>query len=90
MRTPTEQQALAEIKAMIQSHVGDAIEQFAEILARVPESDLDPAIFGGIGKLLVRELQKADLSESTQWSLPFAFCELLRERMRERRMPAHS
>jgi hypothetical protein len=52
----------------------------------VAETDLDPAIYGGIGNLLVETLQTTapQLSEAMRWAMPLAVCELLRDRMRAR------
>jgi hypothetical protein len=59
------------------------LEDFATMLADVPEDRLDGEI-NNLGHFihLVLKRSSPDMSESMQYSLPFAFTELLREKMR--------
>jgi hypothetical protein len=84
-RTPEQELALSSIKDALRPHVGTPLDEFAELLADVPEFDLDPAIYGGVGRLLVETLQQTQpqLSDSMKWAMSFAFCELLSERIRQ-------
>jgi hypothetical protein len=79
-----EQEALSQIKETLLPHVGEQIDQFCQLFADVPDTDLEPAIYGGLGNLLVKTIEQTSpqISEAMRWSLSYAVCDLLRERMR--------
>jgi hypothetical protein len=81
--------ALVALQDAIRDDVSDALDAFAELLADVPAADREPMIFGGIAKDLVKILEETapQLPESLRWSLPYAFAELLRERLKRTTAP---
>jgi hypothetical protein len=87
-RTAEQQSALSYIQSAIKPHADDLLDQFAEMLADVPAHDLDREI-NNLGHILMLTLRGTapDLSEATHYGLPFAFAEMLRERI-TRRAPA--
>jgi hypothetical protein len=81
--------ALADLQDAIRPDVSDALDAFAELLGGLPPEDIEPAIYGGIAKDLVRILEETapEMPESLRWSLPYAFAELLRERLKRTTAP---
>jgi hypothetical protein len=83
-RTAEQQSALDYIKGAIKSHAEaeTALDQFAEMLTDVPAHDRDREI-NNVGHLLMLTMKKTapQLSEAIQYGLPFAFAEMLREKM---------
>jgi hypothetical protein len=85
--TEEQQMALSQIQSAIKSHAetDDLLDNFADLLADVPAGDLDREI-SNIGHIAMLTLKRTapQMSEAMQYGLPFAFAELLREKMAHR------
>jgi hypothetical protein len=84
-----QEEALTSIKKALLPHVGELLDGFAELLGDLPPEDIDPAIYGGVGKTLVATLEQTapQLSEAARWSYSYAVCEMLRERLKRTTAP---
>jgi hypothetical protein len=84
-RKPQQRQnALLQIQGMLKPQAGPLLDEFAEMLVDVPDDDLDREI-NNIGYILMLALKRTapTLSEAMQFGLPFAFAEMLGERVRQ-------
>ncbi len=81
-RTPEQQDALNLIKNALRPHVRDMLDEFADLLANVPDEDLSREIdkLGNCIKLAFDRVAP-HVSESMRWSMPYGFTILLRERL---------
>jgi len=81
-RTFEQQAALDLITDTLRPHVGDMLNQYAGLLADVPDEDIDREI-DNLGHRMVLTFDQVapHVSESLRWSLPFGFTVLLREQM---------
>jgi hypothetical protein len=82
MRTLEKQRAIYQIQEVLGTDGIAFADEFISMLADMPAYDHDRAI-NNMGHLLMVTLKKTapDLSEALQYGLPFAFTELVRERM---------
>jgi hypothetical protein len=73
---------LHEIQQSFPSEMLELLDEFEKMLADIPADDLDREI-SNIGHVLMLTLKNTapHLSEAMQYSLPFAFVEMLRERV---------
>lgn len=86
MRSPEEEQALIQVQQALGPEVLPFVDKLIADLAGTDPEDLDAEI-NNIGHLIYRMMrsQSPHLSEAICLGLPFAFVELVRERMREQR-----
>ena len=81
--TSEEQTAMSQMQQALLPQCLPLLDEFAGMLAGTPGADLDREI-NNLGHVLMLALKETapDSSEALQYSLPFAFTEMLRQRMR--------
>lgn len=82
-RTAEQQNAIYQIQEALGTDGLKLADEFADMLANTPADDLDREI-DNLGHILMLALKTTapHLSEAMMYGLPFAFAELIRERMR--------
>jgi len=82
MRTPEQQRAIYQIQEVFgTSGIGPA-DEFISTLANTSADDVDREITNMGHRMMLALKHSPNLSEALQYGLPFAFVELVRERMR--------
>jgi hypothetical protein len=85
-RTTEQEDALIQIQKSLGSEAIELADRFAAMFADVLPDDVDREV-SNLGHLLMLTLKKTapHLPEATQYGLPFAFIEMVRERTKSQR-----